>query len=81
MIDIFLAFGNNKDADGKVKYSYIFGDIQPVLSVIFLIVAFVSVPVMLYVKPNVLIRRMKAHQHQVEIKHEQLLYAGTVGSD
>jgi V-type H+-transporting ATPase subunit a len=28
MIDIFLAFGNNKNADGSIKYNYVFPSSQ-----------------------------------------------------
>ena len=59
MIDMFLATASNEDANGKAKYNYVFEG-QQVISIILLLIAFASIPVMLMVKPQVLKRRMRA---------------------
>jgi hypothetical protein len=60
MIDMFLAFGSNKQGN-KIKYNYVFGESQPTISVIFLLTAFLCVPTMLMVKPQILKRRLAAY--------------------
>jgi V-type H+-transporting ATPase subunit a len=66
MIDMFLAIGDNTKPDGGEKYKYVFSG-QATISVILLLVAFISVPTMLMVKPLILKRRL-AHHH-VEAEH------------
>lgn len=74
MIDIFLAQGSNMDGN-KLKYNYVYGGLQQPLSMIFLLLAFIAIPTMLYVKPKVLQRRIKAlHGHDVEVKKEKITY-------
>ena len=62
MIDMFLAFGSNLNANGSVKYSYVFSG-QQAISIILLITAFICVPMMLLVKPLVLKSRMDKLNH------------------
>jgi V-type H+-transporting ATPase subunit a len=62
MIDIFLAFGNNKNADGSIKYNYVFPSSQQSMSILFLVISFICVPLMLAVKPMVLKRQLE-HEH------------------
>lgn len=83
MIDIFLAFGNNKNADGTPKYNYVFPTAQQTVSVIFLVIAFLCVPLMLAVKPMILKRQLEHHDHHhhendVQIKVEQVPYGSNV---
>jgi len=67
MIDIFLAMGNNENADGTIKYQYVFGPAQKTVSQILVLIAFVSVPMMLMVKPLILKGRLHgAHAVQVQ---------------
>ena len=67
MIDMFLAFGNNKDAKGDEKYNYVFAG-QETISIIFLFVAFLSVPIMLMVKPLILKKKLNAdHGNHVHV--------------
>jgi len=70
MIDMFLSIGDNKNKDGDEKYKYVFAG-QGTISVILLIVAFICVPTMLYVKPMILKRRLAAHHHS-EVEHHSL---------
>ena len=67
MIDIFLAMGNNENEDGSIKYQYVFGPSQKTVSQILLVIAFVSIPVMLIVKPLILKRRLHV-AHGVEVQ-------------
>lgn len=69
MIDIFLNVGSNEGSDGKAKYLYVFGETQKSVSVIFLLIAFICVPVMLLVKPLILKRELD-HHHNVEVQHD-----------
>jgi V-type H+-transporting ATPase subunit a len=62
VIDIFLAFGDNTAADGTVKYDYVFPSSQRSVSVILLLIFFLCVPIMLFVKPLVLKKRLE-HEH------------------
>lgn len=70
MIDMFLAFGDNKNLDGSEKYKYVFSG-QASISVILLLVAFISVPTMLMVKPMILKRRLANQHHHQEPGQEQ----------
>jgi V-type H+-transporting ATPase subunit a len=63
MIDIFLAFGNNKNTDGSIKYNYVFPSSQQSLSILFLLISFICVPLMLAVKPLVLKRQLEHEDH------------------
>jgi hypothetical protein len=63
MIDIFLAFGNNKNADGTIKYNYVFPSSQQSISIMFLVISFLCVPLMLAVKPMVLKRQLEHEDH------------------
>jgi V-type H+-transporting ATPase subunit a len=68
MIDMFLAFGDNKNIDGGEKYKYVFNG-QAGISIILLLVAFISVPTMLMVKPLILKRRLAHHNHGAAEHH------------
>ena len=57
MIDMFLAIGSNENANGGIKYNFVFSG-QRTISVILLLIAFISVPMMLMVKPLILKRRL-----------------------
>jgi V-type H+-transporting ATPase subunit a len=75
MIDMFLAVGNNKDANGNLKYDYVFGSAQPFISTAFLLIAFICVPTMLYVKPLILKKRLEnSHGQDVHVQQDQLQY-------
>jgi V-type H+-transporting ATPase subunit a len=63
MIDIFLAFGDNKKADGSIKYNYVFPSSQQSVSILFLVISFLCVPLMLAVKPLVLKRQLEHADH------------------
>ena len=63
MIDIFLAFGNNKNTDGTVKYNYVFPSSQQSVSIIFLVISFLCVPIMLAVKPMILKKQLEHGDH------------------
>lgn len=72
MIDIFLAGADNKDPDGGPRYNYIFSG-QQATSLILLVLAFLTVPLMLLVKPLVLKRRLEAgHGRDVHVAQEQV---------
>ena len=74
MIDMFLAGGSNKKSENEEKYYYLFNG-QQTVSIIFLLVAFASVPLMLLVKPLVLKRRMAAHHgNHVDVQQEYVQY-------
>ena len=74
MIDMFLKFGDNAKVDGTpgVQYNYVIGGQRPI-SIIFIVIALISVPVMLYVKPMVLKRRLQ-NSHNVEVHTEKIHY-------
>lgn len=80
MIDIFLAMGDNKGADGKPKYNYVFPSSQRMLSLIFLVLSFICVPTMLLVKPLILKKRLENdphhhhHGNEVVVSVEQVQY-------
>ncbi len=82
MIDIFLAGANNMK-DGVPQYRYVFfanadgnGGPQKGLSILFVLLAFVSVPVMLLVKPLVLKKRLQHHaEEHVEVHSHKIEYA------
>jgi V-type H+-transporting ATPase subunit a len=74
MIDMFLAIGNNKNANGNEKYDYVFGPAQPIISTSFLVIALICVPMMLFVKPMVLKRRLQSHGHGVKKDHHNHSY-------
>ena len=57
---MFLAFGDNTDSTGRIKYDYVFNG-QQAISLILLLVAVACMPIMLAVKPMVLRRRMAKH--------------------
>ena len=88
MIDMFLKGASNTkpNSDPPVfGYNYVFfGETQQVISLLCLIIAFVSVPVMLYVKPMILKKRMEAAAkdhvdvHQEKIEYTANLTSGTV---
>jgi V-type ATPase 116kDa subunit family len=86
MIDIFLAMGNRDKKTAAVcdldKYEYneaVSG--QQSISMIFLVVAFLCVPVMLMVKPLILKRQLAHHDQPhgegVRASHEKILYEGS----
>lgn len=87
MIDIFLNMASNKDgtakdAEGQPRenYYYLFGG-QQTLSIIFLLVALLSAPAMLIVKPMILKKRIEAHQHHhVEVHSEKIEYSKIEGN-
>jgi V-type H+-transporting ATPase subunit a len=63
MIDIFLGGASNLDANKAVKYNYVVGgDTQGSLSIAFVLIAILSVPVLLCVRP--LYVKFTAHHHE-----------------
>lgn len=51
MIDIFLNGASNVDADGTLKYNYVFGESQKSLSIALLLITIISVPLLLCFRP------------------------------
>ena len=85
MIDMFLKGASNikpNSGSSEIGYNYVFfGEAQQVISILCLLIAFVSVPVMLYVKPMILKKRMEAHAKQhVEVHQEKIEYTASVTS-
>jgi hypothetical protein len=70
---MFLKFADNKLPSGVAQYNYVVGpgNTQQVISIILLIIALVTPPIMLYAKPCILKRRLKNADH-VEVHSEKI---------
>lgn len=93
MIDIFLNGASNANktmvkctnVKEPKEYNYVFaGDGQQAISIIFLLLALVCVPVMLLVKPLILKKSLAAHEdeagHGVHVKAEKIQYEGNTSN-
>lgn len=87
MIDIFLNVASNAKKGiptfpEEVEYNYVVGG-QRFFSILFVLLAFVSVPIMLMVKPMILKKQFAAHAHHgeaghgVDIKSDKIEYQGS----
>jgi len=82
MIDMFLAGASNKapnkdpNLDDVTKYHYVMGSAQQPLSIAFILIAFICVPLMLCVKPFALKNAHANHGHgpNVHVHSESIQY-------